>query len=208
MVQQSIHKLKNMAVATYALDTYVIPSPPSVSPSDAKSACADCRCQHGCTRCTAHRQTHALRRCGCPISHGEDFQGCLSGEVKQPRFLQKKGARAADLIQWYSMGYSNFYMSAVMKHFSARVVVSAAINETWGRCLIFMDRNGTGDWINVLLANSDFKSKRLKEDETEKRCSWTDGLSFPLNIHDFFCLFYCWSLVSSPSPACGSTSQP
>ena len=72
--------------------------PPNVSPSDAKSACADCRCQHGCTRCTAHRQTHALRRCGCPISHGEDFQGCLSGEVKQPRFPQKKGARAADLI--------------------------------------------------------------------------------------------------------------
>ena len=61
MVQQSILKLKNMAAATYALDTYVIPSPPNVSHSDAKSACADCRCQHGCTRCTAHRQTHALR---------------------------------------------------------------------------------------------------------------------------------------------------
>jgi len=119
------------------------------------------------------------------------------------------------LLIWYDLiqdirSSSYFYMSAVMKHFSARVVVSAAINKTWGRCPIFMDRNGIGDWINVVLANSDFKSKRLKEDETEKRCSWTDGLSFPLNIHDFFCLFYCWSLVSSPSPASvrGSTSQP
>ena len=31
----SIHKLENMAAATYALDTYVIPSPPNASPTDA-----------------------------------------------------------------------------------------------------------------------------------------------------------------------------
>lgn len=61
-------------------------------------SCADCRCQHGCTRCTAHRQTHALR--------ARLHQPAIARAAQLPRthpHEAPRGARALGIVLDVSM---------------------------------------------------------------------------------------------------------